>query len=123
MPINKSDRFAFPSDFASVFGHDDGLQARPVMAKPEPFNIRADRIAARFNSPVIGVSGFALLDEIPADIPLQVLVKKHFGIFTQLTRIPLKANHINRPLIEDLTANFALASHRVNGHDRAFERP
>ena len=73
--MEPSDRFAFPSDFASVFRYDDGLQARPVMANPEPFNIRADLIAARFNPPVIGVNGLALLDEIPADVPLQVLVE------------------------------------------------
>ena len=90
MPINKSDRFAFPSDFASEFGHDDGLQARPVMAKPEPFNIRTDRIAARFNSLVIGVSGFALLDEIPADIPLQVLEKTISAFSRNLQGFPLR---------------------------------
>ena len=73
--MDPSDRFAFPSDFASVFRHDDGLHARPVMANPEPFSIRAYLITARFNPLVIGVSGFALLDEIPADIPLQVLVE------------------------------------------------
>ena len=70
--MEPSVRIAFPSDFASVFRHDDSLQARPVMAIPEPSNIRADPMAARFNSPVICVNGFELLDEIPANIPPQL---------------------------------------------------
>ena len=86
--------FAFPSDFASAFRHDDGLQARPVLAIPEPINIRADRMTARFNPPVIGVNGFALLDEIPTDIPLQVFVEKQFDIFRQFTLVSLQANQI-----------------------------
>ena len=53
------------------------------MASPEPANIRADRITARFNPPVISVNGFDLRDEILADIPLQELVEKPFDIFTQ----------------------------------------
>ena len=83
--------FAFPSDFVSVLRLDDGLQARPVMASPEPVNIRADRMTARFNPPVISVNGFDLRDEIPADIPLQVLVEKPFDIFTQFSLITLQA--------------------------------
>ena len=62
------------------------------MATPEPVNIRADRMTARFNPPVISVNGFVLLDGIPADILLQVLVKKQFDIFTQFTLITLQAN-------------------------------
>ena len=72
------------------------------MANPEPFNIRADRITVRFNPPVIGAKDFALLDEIPADIPLQVLVEKQFDRFAQLTLISLHANHIIRYFINDL---------------------
>ena len=52
------------------------------MAIPEPVNIRADRMTARFNPPVISVNGFEFRDEILADIPLQVLVEKSFDIFT-----------------------------------------
>ena len=73
--------FAFPSDFVSVFRLDDGLQARPVMASPEPANIRADRITARFNPSAISVNGFDLRDEILADISLQDIVEKPFDIF------------------------------------------
>ena len=40
-------------------------------------------MTARFNPPVISVNGLDLRDEIPADIPLQVLVEKQFDIFTQ----------------------------------------
>ena len=64
------------------------------MATPEPVNIRADRMTARFNPPVISVNGFDLRDEIPADIPLRVLVAKQLDIFTQLTLITLQANQI-----------------------------
>ena len=64
------------------------------MASPEPVNIRADRMSARFNPPVISVNGFDLRDEIPADIPLQVLVEKQFDIFTQFTLITLQVNQI-----------------------------
>ena len=60
------------------------------MASPEPANIRADRMTARFNPPVISVNGFDLRDEIPADIPLQLLVEKPFDIFTQFTLITLR---------------------------------
>ena len=88
----------FPSDFANEFRHDDGLQARPVMANPEPFNIRADRIMARLNPPVFDVNGLALLGEIPGDIPLQVLVEKQFDIVTLFAPISLQADHINRLL-------------------------
>ena len=42
-------------------------------------------MSARFNPPVISVSGFDLRVEILADIPLQVLVEKPFDIFTQFT--------------------------------------
>ena len=55
------------------------------MASPEPVNIRADRMSARFNPPVISVNGFDLRDEILADIPLQILVEKQFYIFTKFT--------------------------------------
>ena len=51
------------------------------MASPEPANIRADRITARFNPPVISVNGFDLRDEILADGPLQMLVEKPFDIY------------------------------------------
>ena len=54
------------------------------MATPEPVNIRAARMTARFNPHVISVNGFDLRDGIPADIPLQVLVEKPFDIFTNL---------------------------------------
>ena len=64
------------------------------MASPEPANIRADRITARFNPPVISVNGFDLRDEILADIPLQELVEKPFDIFTQFTLITLQVNQI-----------------------------
>ena len=64
------------------------------MATPEPVNIRADRMTARFNPPVISVNGFDLRDGIPADIPLQVLVEKPFDIFTQFTLITLQVNQI-----------------------------
>ena len=62
------------------------------MATPEPVNIRADRMTARFNPPVISVNGFDLRDGIPADIPLQVLVEKPFDIFTQGSIRVLYAN-------------------------------
>ena len=55
------------------------------MATPEPVNIRADRMTARFNPPVISVNGFDLRDEIPADIPLQVLGKNRS---TSLRKLP-----------------------------------
>ena len=64
------------------------------MASPEPANIRADRITARFNPPVISVNGFDFRDEILADIPLQDLVEKPFDIFTQFTLITLQVNQI-----------------------------
>ena len=64
------------------------------MASPEPANIRADRMTARFNPPVISVNGFDLRDEILADIPLQMLVEKPFDIFTQFTLITLQVNQI-----------------------------
>ena len=64
------------------------------MASPEPVNIRADRMSARFNPPVVSVNGFDLRDEIPADIPLQVLVEKPFDIFTQFNLITLQVNQI-----------------------------
>ena len=51
------------------------------MASPEPANIRADRMTARFNPPVISVNGFDLRDEILADGPLQMLVEKPFDIY------------------------------------------
>ena len=51
-------------------------------------------MTARFNPPVISVNGFDLRDEIPADIPLQVLVEKPFDIFTQFTLITLQVNQI-----------------------------
>ena len=91
------------------------------MANPEPFNIRADRITARFNPPVTRVNGFALLDEIPADIPLQVLAENQFDIFAQVALISLQVNHIIRHLINDLLSHFALETYRINGHDPAFE--
>ena len=111
----------FPSDSTSVFRHDDVIQARPVVANPEPVNIRADRMTARFNPPVISVNGFDLLDEVPADIPLKVLVEKQFDIFTQFTLITLQAYQIISLFIINLLTNFALAPHRINGHDRAFD--
>ena len=64
------------------------------MATPEPVNIRADRMTARFNPPVISVNGFDLRDGNPADIPLQVLVEKQFDIFTQFVLITLQVNQI-----------------------------
>ena len=91
------------------------------MAILEPFNIRADRISARFYPAVIAINGFAFLDEVPADTPLPVPVEKQLDIFAQFTLISFQANHIIRLLINDLLANFALTSHRINGHDRAFE--
>ena len=78
-------------------------------------------MTAGFNPPVISVNGFDLPDEVPADIPLQVLVEKQFDIFTQFTLITLQANEIIKLFINDLMANFALAPHRINGHDRAFD--
>ena len=78
-------------------------------------------MTARFNPPVIGVNCFALPDEIPADIPLQVIVEKQFDIFTQFTLFAIRENHIIRLLINDLLGNFALAPHCINGHDPAFE--
>ena len=91
------------------------------MASPEPANIRADRITARFNPPVISVNGFDLRDEILADIPLQELVEKPFDIFTQFTLITLQVNQIIGFFFFDFFANFALAPHRINGHDCAFD--
>ena len=64
------------------------------MASPEPVSIRADRITARFNPPVISVNGFDFRDEILADIPLQDIVEKPFDIFTQFTLITLQVNQI-----------------------------
>ena len=91
------------------------------MASPEPANIRADRITARFNPPVISVNGFDLRDEILADIPLQDLVEKPFDVFTQFTLITLQVNQIIGFFFFDFFANFALAPHRINGHDCAFD--
>ena len=78
-------------------------------------------MSARFNPPVISVNGFELRDEIPADIPLQVLVEKPFDIFTQFTLITLQVNQIIGFFFFDFFANFALELHRINGHDRAFD--
>ena len=83
--------FRFPFDFPGVFRLDDDLQARPVMVIAEPINFRADRMTARFSPPVISVDSFDLVDEIPADIPLQVLGEKQFDIFTQFSLITLQA--------------------------------
>ena len=91
------------------------------MAIPESVNIRADRMTARFNPPVISVNDFELSDEIPADIPLYVFVEKQFDIFTKFTLITLQDNQIIRLLITGFFANFALDTHRINGHDRAFD--
>ena len=91
------------------------------MASPEPANIRADRITARFNPPVISVNGFDLRDEILADISLQDIVEKPFDIFTQFTLITLQVNQIIGFFFFNFFANFALAPHRINGHDCAFD--
>ena len=64
------------------------------MASPEPVNIRADRMSARFNPPVVSVNGFDCRDEILADIALQVLVEKPFDIFTHFTLITLQISQI-----------------------------
>ena len=72
--------------------------------------IRADRMTARFNPPVISVNGFDLRDEIPADIPLQVLVEKQFDIFTQFTLITLQSNQIISLFIIDGFANFCVGT-------------
>ena len=92
------------------------------MASAEPANIRADRITARFNPSVISVNGFDLRDEILADISLQDIVEKPFDIFTQFTLITLQVNQIIGFFFFDFFANFALAPHRINGHDCAFDK-
>ena len=69
----------------------------------------------------MSLTGFDLLDEIPADISLPVLVEKQFDISTQFTLITLQVNQIINLFIIDLLANFALVPHRINGCDRAFD--
>ena len=91
------------------------------MATAEPVDIRADRMTARFNPPVISVNGFDLRDEIPSDIPLQVLGEKQLDIFTQTTLITLQADQKINLFIIDYLADYALAPHRINGHGRAFD--
>ena len=78
-------------------------------------------MTARFNPSVISANGFDLRDEISADIPIQMRVELQLEIFTKFTLITLQANYIISSLIIDLLANFALAPHRINGHDRAVD--
>ena len=70
---------------------------------------------------MIGINGFAFLDELPADIALRMFIREQFDIVAQAPLIALQTDHIISLLIDDLPANPALTSHRVNGHDSALE--
>lgn len=71
-------------DFAPAFDHDDGLQARPLMARLQPVDIVDYRVVSGLDTSVIAIDGFMGL----------IVVSLYFKAFCSSTKTSTSSHRV-----------------------------
>src|SRR3954451_7062345 len=81
----------FSSNLAAAFDHDDGVQAGPVVACLQPFDVMDDGGGSGFDAAVVAIDRRILADPGVGKVPGLLLGGKHRDIRAQRAWLPFRA--------------------------------
>ena len=111
-----------PFGFAGAFDDGDGFQTGPVVPFPQPFHIVDDGRHPGFDPAIVSVYGFRAADLGVREIARLLLRYQQFDVIAQRPLVTFQPEDIVGFLLDDLPCDGALAAHRVDCDDRAFDR-
>src|SRR5208283_5789295 len=114
--------FDFAAALALALDHDDRLQAGPLVAVLQPADVAKDGDGPALDAAVVAVDG-----RVPADRSLLegdglLFAGKQRDVVAQSSLIALQGEDVVGLLVDDFLRDLALATHGVDGHDRALDR-
>ena len=109
-------------DLPRTFNDDNAVQPRPFVALTQPFDVLDDGRGAGFDAAVIAVDGLGAAD-LGIGKPIGFLLcAEQVNIVAQAALVAFQRQHVVGLLVDDLLCDVALAAHRIDGDDRAFDR-
>ena len=114
--------FDLAAEFTRAFNDGDSVQAWPFVPISEPFDIMDHGGGPSFDATIIGVDRLCPADLRIDEVSCLRLVEQRFNIFAQRSLIAFQPKNIIGLLLDDLSRDGALTTHRIDGDDRPLDR-
>ena len=93
-----------PLDFAPAVDHDNGVQARPLVARLQPVDIVDDRVVPGLDAAVIAIDGLVVVTVASLNSLAFCSVDEEFDILPQGSLIALQRHNVVGLLLHDFRA-------------------